>query len=167
MNPNSPAPAPLAVELETMVAEVTTLPAESKPMTMFDILGIDKPKLLMALYNAALVTNANYKNMTVASATKELRGGHTPYCWYENRGDFSGWNPDEAKFRDDDHRYGNHEYERRHIVGGDGEYRGRKMNIDLSGDTLDVRGYDKYNGEGAAFRAIKHLLEERDGAVSS
>lgn len=35
---------------------------------------------------------------------------------------------------------------------------GKVMKIDLSGDELDPRLYDRDNGNGAAERAIKHLL---------
>lgn len=35
---------------------------------------------------------------------------------------------------------------------------GRVMKVDLSGDTLETRLYDRDNGPGAAERAIKHLI---------
>lgn len=35
---------------------------------------------------------------------------------------------------------------------------GRVMKIDLGKDTLSTRLYDRDNGEGAGFEAIKHLL---------
>ena len=35
--------------------------------------------------------------------------------------------------------------------------KGRVMKIDLSGDQLDPRLYDRDNGDGAAFEALKHL----------
>lgn len=35
---------------------------------------------------------------------------------------------------------------------------GKVMKIDLSSDELNPRLYDRDNGEGAALRAIKHLL---------
>ena len=37
---------------------------------------------------------------------------------------------------------------------------GRVMKIDLSDDDLDPRLYDRDNGQGAAFRAIEHLLKQ-------
>lgn len=37
--------------------------------------------------------------------------------------------------------------------------KGRVMKVDLSGDTLETRLYDRDNGEGAAERAIKHITE--------
>jgi hypothetical protein len=36
---------------------------------------------------------------------------------------------------------------------------GKVMKVDLSGDELDPRLYDRDNGQGAAERAIKHLLQ--------
>lgn len=36
--------------------------------------------------------------------------------------------------------------------------KGRVMKIDLSGDALSTRLYDRDNGEGAAYRAIEALL---------
>lgn len=35
---------------------------------------------------------------------------------------------------------------------------GRVIKIDLSGDTIDTKEYDKFNGEGSAEAAINHLL---------
>ena len=37
--------------------------------------------------------------------------------------------------------------------------KGRVMKVNLSGEELNPRGYDRDNGEGAAYRAIKHLIE--------
>jgi hypothetical protein len=36
--------------------------------------------------------------------------------------------------------------------------RGRVMKVDLSRDSLEERLYDRDNGQGAAYDAIKHLL---------
>lgn len=36
-----------------------------------------------------------------------------------------------------------------------GYLKGRVMKIDLGGDTLDTRGYDRDNGEGSAAQAIE------------
>lgn len=37
--------------------------------------------------------------------------------------------------------------------------KGRVMKVDLSGNSLNPRLYDRDNGEGAAERALKHLLK--------
>lgn len=37
-------------------------------------------------------------------------------------------------------------------------HKGRVMKVDLGGDVLDTWGYDRDNGEGAAERALKHLM---------
>lgn len=42
--------------------------------------------------------------------------------------------------------------------------RGRVMKVDLSGDSLEERLYDRDNGHGAAYDAIRHLL--KDAALS-
>jgi hypothetical protein len=36
---------------------------------------------------------------------------------------------------------------------------GRVMKVDLSGDTLEERLYDRDNGQGAAYEAVKGLLQ--------
>lgn len=40
-----------------------------------------------------------------------------------------------------------------------GYLNGRVMKVDLSGDTLEERLYDRDNGQGTAYAAIKHLLQ--------
>lgn len=37
--------------------------------------------------------------------------------------------------------------------------KGRVMKVDLRGDELDPRLYDRDNGEGAALRALSHLID--------
>lgn len=143
------------------IREVTTDTPATKPLTMFDILGIPKPKLLMALYNAAISVGSSPK-MSLNQATEIMQGEHTPYCWLDQRGDFSGYDAVQSEFGGGGAYTSRHEHERRHVVNNEGVYRNKKMNVNIGGDTLDVTGYDAANGEGAAFAAIKHLLEERD-----
>ena len=42
--------------------------------------------------------------------------------------------------------------------------KGRGLNVDLSGDVLDISGYDAENGPGAAARALSSLLATTGGA---
>ena len=42
--------------------------------------------------------------------------------------------------------------------------KGRVMKVDLTSDTLDTWGYDRDNGEGAAYQAISHLLVKQESA---
>ena len=41
---------------------------------------------------------------------------------------------------------------------------GKVMKVDLSKDHLDARLYDRDNGNGSAYRALKPLLEKEEGA---
>lgn len=40
--------------------------------------------------------------------------------------------------------------------------KGRVMKVGLASDALDTWGYDRDNGEGAAFQAISHLLAKQE-----
>ena len=42
--------------------------------------------------------------------------------------------------------------------------KGRVMKVNLTSDTLDTWGYDRDNGEGAAYQAISHLLVKQESA---
>jgi hypothetical protein len=42
--------------------------------------------------------------------------------------------------------------------------KGRVMKVGLTSDTLDTWGYDRDNGEGAAFQAISHLFAKQESA---
>lgn len=60
------------------------------------------------------------------------------------------------------YREGNMETEEAQQLLDQGKYfdylKGRVMKIDMSGDVLCTGLYDRDNGQGAAYRAIKHLL---------
>ena len=90
---------------------------------MIDLTGIDKAKVLAALYNKSKPLGMGYmhyppEDMTILQAERLLL----------------------------DNTYFDY-------------VKGRVMKIDLSGNSLNPRLYDRDNGEGAAERALKHLLK--------
>ena len=50
-------------------------------------------------------------------------------------------------------------------VSDDGVFMGRRLNIDLTLDEMHTEGYDRANGEGAAFRVTKTLLAAIEGGL--
>lgn len=103
-------------------------------MANIDIAGLDKAKVLAALYNHAKplgmgLLHYNPDPMTVETAQELLGGGVMP------------------------NGIGSHY--------GKGKYfdylQGRVMKVDIGGDTLNPNLYDRDNGEGAAAKAIDSI----------
>ena len=120
----------------------------TQPMTVFDILGVSKPALFMALYNAAPVLDRHYSNDINISTARSIIEGYTS-CGLYTPGltDFTAAGNGESRSC---RGYGR--------VSSTGMFMGRHMDIDLSGDEMHTAGYDRGNGEGAAFRATKTVL---------
>lgn len=97
-------------------------------MSNVNIKGLDKAKVLQALFNNSKYQGFNswmeedqeYKksqNMTEEKARSIIENGSTQFDYLQ----------------------------------------GRVMKIDISGDTLDPWGYDRDNGQGAAARALQNI----------
>lgn len=108
-----------------------------------NIKGIDKAELLAALFNASRQQGMGLLNPNGAQGmTKEQAQAEIDRItqWCNERG-FSTNEPYTYHF---DYLHG------------------RVMKVDITGDGLDPRLYDRDNGPGAARRALAHLLPENE-----
>lgn len=134
---------PVAQQHESYITELL-YDTPTQPMHLFDILGVPKAHLLMALYNAAGVVDSHYSNdMSLYVATQIVEG-------YDGCGTVSPPMTNFTRRTPGGCAYGD--------VDEDGLFMGRFVNVDLSGNEMDVESYDRVNGDGTAFRATKTLL---------
>lgn len=103
---------------------------------LISLAGLDKGAVLAALYNASKPLGMGFLHFTPADMTVEEARKHL-VCGDDHEQAFPG-------FRSGDRHYFDY-------------LNGRVMKVDLSGDELDPRLYDRDNGKGAAERAIAPL----------
>ena len=102
-----------------------------------NIAGLDKAEVLAALYNAAKAQGMGLLHYTPEPMT------------IEQARELLGSRPDLAPHASPRQRtYFDY-------------VKGRVMKVELSGDELNTRLYDRDNGDGAAERALKPLLDAR------
>lgn len=110
---------------------------------LINISGVDKAELLAALYNASKQQGMGFCHkrgaggMSVEEAQKEI-DDRVRY-WVDKKDITVQQALDEFGCAFD-------------------YLHGRVMKVDIGGDELDPRLYDRDNGQGAAFAAIAHLL---------
>jgi hypothetical protein len=117
-------------------------------MSKININGLPKEKVLAALYNASkqqgvgFLQAAGAKTITEAEAAEEIQ--HVKDNYARINAEVAERNPDAKP-----------QPVRLYF-----DYlRGRVMKVDITGDELDPWGFDRDNGEGAAERALRALLE--------
>lgn len=121
------------------------------PLTVFDIVGVPKEHLFLALYNAAKVVNrVGAQDLTLEEVRAQV------HCCY-----VCG-----VLDCNLDYTAANGGYYGRGTADEYGVFRGRVMNIDLSGDEMDTSLYDAANGEGAAYHVTKTLLAAIEAGIT-
>lgn len=137
--------------LDELMSEIT-FDVPTQPMFLFDIAEVPKADLFLALYNAAAVVyRAGENDLTIQDAQRIVQG-YTG-CGYDY--------PPLQNFS----RAGRGGCGYGH-VDEEGVFRGRKLNIDLSGDEMDTSGYDEANGEAAAFHATRTLMAAIEAGIT-
>lgn len=106
---------------------------------MINIKGLDKAEVLAALYNSSRPLGMGYLHFDPTPMTKDQAQE-----FLDGTGETS--EPIQPNWRKDQH----FDY-----------LKGRVMKVDLSGDELHDGLYDRDNGTGAAYSALRPLLEAR------
>lgn len=111
-----------------------------------DISGLDKAEVLKALYDNAKPQGLGFLHFDPAPMNIEEARGIVGHGDGNSAGDYPIPEGDWTKFG------------RKQLYFD--YFKGRVMKVDIGEDTLSVSGYNRDNGDGAAQKALAHLLSQ-------
>jgi len=133
--------------------DLMTPAVADEPMTLFDLIGVDKPLMFLTLYNSAKrVDSYRSYDLSIDDARDIINGYEGCGRVYAGVMDFTG------AVNGAGCGYGQ--------ISENGEFRGRVLAFDLSGDTFDSTNYDAANGEGAGKRIYYTVLAAIEGGYT-